>query len=193
MHHERDHSLSSLSLTTPARSWHDRARRALVIVTLAQASIGVGCNRNAPAPTPPADSPHSAPAAAEPAAIPAVKIEAGNKPVSFYLQLAVTPEERANGLVGRPTLAVDAGLLFVFDHPGIQAISVKDTLIATDLIFIGADRRIVGIIENVQPKSALEQKIGVPAQYVLEIRAGLSSQHGFRAGQSVSFQGVPAR
>ena len=181
-------------METPAHTWFGRARRALVIVMLAQLSLtGLGCNRNMPAPAAPVESPHLPSAPAEPAPIPAVKIEAGNKPVSFYLQLAVTPEERANGLVGRPTLAVDAGLLFVFDQPGIQVISMKNTLIATDIIFIGADRRIAGIIERARPLSDLERKIGVPSQYVLEIRAGLSSQHGFKVGQSVSFQGVPAR
>jgi len=105
----------------------------------------------------------------------------------------VTPEERANGLIGRPTLAVDAGLLFVFDEPGMHAISTKDTLIPLDIIFISADRRIVGIVENARPLSETSRQIGAASQYVLEIRAGLSSQHGFKVGQSVSFQGVPTR
>jgi uncharacterized membrane protein (UPF0127 family) len=125
--------------------------------------------------------------------IPAVTIAAGKQPVLFYLQLAVTPEERANGLVGRPTLAVDAGLLFVFDGPGMHAISMKDTLIPVDIIFISADRRIVGIVENAKPLSRTERQIAAASQYVLEIRAGSSSQHGFKVGHSVSFQGVPAR
>ena len=118
-------------------------------------------------------------------------IDAGKQPVLFYLQLAVTPEERANGLIGRPTLAVDAGLLFVFDEPGTHAISMKDTLIPVDIIFIGADRRIVGIVENAKPLSRTERQIAAASQYVLEIRGGLSSQHGFKVGQSVSLRGVP--
>jgi cell division septation protein DedD len=92
------------------------ARRALAIAALAQASsIALGCKRQSPVPAPPVASTRPIAAPAEPAPIPAVTIDAGKQPVSFYLQLAVTPEERANGLVGRPTLAVDAGLLFVFD------------------------------------------------------------------------------
>ena len=119
-------------------------------------------------------------------------IDAGKQPVLFYLQLAVTPEERANGLVGRPTLAVDAGLLLVFDKPGMQAISLKDTLIPVDIIFISADRRIVGIVENAEPLSRTARQVAAASQYVLEIRAGLSSQHGFKVGQPVSLQGVPS-
>jgi hypothetical protein len=170
------------------------AQRALAIAALAQASsIALGCNSHSPVPAAPVASARPTAAPAEPAPIPAVTIDAGKQPVSFYLQLAVTPEERANGLVGRPTLAVDAGLLFVFDKPGLHAVSLKDTLIPIDIVFIGADRRIVGIVENAEPLSKAERQIAVASQYVLEIRAGLSSQHGFRVGQSVSFRGVPAR
>jgi uncharacterized membrane protein (UPF0127 family) len=170
------------------------AERALAIAALAQASgMALGCNSHSPVPAPPVASARPTAAPAEPAAIPVVTIDAGKQPVSFYLQLAVTPEERANGLVGRPTLAVDAGLLFVFDKPGLHAISLKDTHIPIDLVFIGADRRIVGIVENGEPLSKAERQIAVASQYVLEIRAGLCAQHGFKVGQSVSFRGVPAR
>jgi len=170
------------------------AMRALAVAVLAQACITApGCKRNSPAPAAREGSAHRTAAPADPAPIPAVTIDAGKQPVSFYLQLAVTPEERANGLIGRPTLAVDAGLLFVFDEPGMHAISTKDTLIPLDIIFISADRRIVGIVENARPLSETSRQIGAASQYVLEIRAGLSSQHGFKVGQSVSFQGVPTR
>jgi uncharacterized membrane protein (UPF0127 family) len=173
-------------------TWVDDVWRALAVAALAQLSItGPGCNSNSKSGVPAARTPTAAPP--DPAAIPAIRIDAGKEPVLFYLQLAVTPEERANGLVGRPTLAVDAGLLFVFDAPGMHAISMKDTLIPIDLVFISADRRIVGIVENTEPSSATERQIAGASQYVLEIRAGLSSQHGFKVGQSVSFQGVPAR
>ena len=109
----------------------------------------------------------------------------------FHVQLAMTPAERENGLVGRPTLASDAGLLFVFEQPGIQALGTKTTVIPVDLIFIGADRRIVGIIEKVKPRSATKRRISAPSQYVLEIGAGLASQWKVRVGQSVELRAIP--
>ncbi|HET6150123.1 MAG TPA: DUF192 domain-containing protein [Polyangia bacterium] len=130
-------------------------------------------------------------AATGPAPIPTATIDTGKQPVSFYLQLAATPEERANGLVGRPTLAVDAGLLVIFDEPGMHGISMKKTLVPLDIIFIGADRRIVGIVENARPLSGTERRVSAASRFVLEIPAGLSSRHGFGVGQSVSFRGVP--
>ena len=111
--------------------------------------------------------------------------------VLFHLQVAITPEEHANGLTGRPSLAADAGVLFVFPRPGIQTLSMKDTLIPLDIIFIGADRRIVGIIAKAPARSRTARRIGVASQFVLQIRSGLASQHGFKVGQLVTFQAVP--
>ena len=183
-------------MTTSRYTWVGRIRRTLGITALAGAPIiGPGCKDKSLAPA--ARTPDPGVGGAQPIAAPAgpapdpmATIAAGKQPVSFYLQLAVTPEERANGLVGRPTLAVDAGLLFVFEEPGMHAISMKTTLIPLDIIFIGTDRRIVGIVENAKPLSRTERQIVAASRYVLEIAAGLSAQHGFKVGQSVSFRGV---
>jgi uncharacterized membrane protein (UPF0127 family) len=126
-----------------------------------------------------------------PAATPAVSIRVGPRDVLFHVQVAATPEEHANGLIGRPSLASDAGLLFVFARPGLQTLRMKDTLIPIDIIFIGADRRIVGIIEKAQPLTATERRIALPSQYVLEIGGGLSSRLGLQVGQSVELRAIP--
>lgn len=130
-----------------------------------------------------------------PAPTPAVIINSekpgGAADVLFHVQLAVTPAEHKSGLKGRPVLAADAGLLFVFPRPGIHTLSMKDNLIPLDLIFIGASRRIVGIIEEAPPRSPTAKRIAVASQFVLQIRAGLVSRHGFKIGQPVAFRAVP--
>ena len=69
---------------------------------------------------------------------------------------------------------------------------MKNNLIPLDLIFIGADRRIVGIIQKAPPRSRRPPAgSALPSQFVLQIRAGLSSQHGFKVGQSVTFVAIP--
>jgi len=131
------------------------------------------------------------PAASAPVPTPAVTINVGRQRVLFHVQVASTPEERANGLVGRPSLASDAGVLFVFPQPGLQALSTKDTVIPVDMIFIGANRRIVGIIERAQPLSLLASRIGVASQFVLQIGGGLAAKNGFHVGQAVELRAIP--
>jgi hypothetical protein len=65
---------------------------------------------------------------------------------------------------------------------------MKNTLIPLDMIFIGADWRIAGIVENAEPRTLTSRDVGVPSQYVLEINGGLSARYGIHAGQLVDFQ-----
>lgn len=109
----------------------------------------------------------------------------------FYVQVAATPEERANGLVGRPTLASDAGVLFVFERPAAQTLDMTRTEIAVDMIFIDSDRMIVGIIPNAKPRSRTKYRVAARSRYALEIRAGLAAQLALRTGQSVDLQAIP--
>jgi len=126
-----------------------------------------------------------------PASISSVAIDTGGRKVLFHVEVAVTPEEHARGLMYRSRLADDAGMVFVFEEPSIQRFWMKNTLIPLDMIFIGKDRKIVGVVENAAPETETERMVGAPSQYVLEISGGLSAKLGIHRGEAVDFQNVP--
>ena len=132
-------------------------------------------------------APTSAPA---PAVAARVSIDTGERKLVFRVEVALTPEEHARGLMYRTRLAPDAGMVFVFAEPQIQRFWMKNTLIPLDMIFIDSDRRIVGVVENAAPKTEDERRVDAPSQYVLEIGGGLAARLGIHAGQSVDLQGV---
>jgi uncharacterized membrane protein (UPF0127 family) len=136
------------------------------------------------------DGQKAAPASAPASAAAHVTIETADRKIVFRVEVALTPEEHARGLMYRTRLATDAGMIFVFDEPQIQRFWMKNTLIPLDMIFIGADHRVVGVVENAAPETENERMVGAPSQYVLEIGGGLAAQLGIRAGQAVDFQGV---
>jgi uncharacterized protein len=119
---------------------------------------------------------------------PTVTVDTGERKIPFKVELAITPQEHERGLMYREHLAPDAGMLFISESPRRQVFWMKNTLIPLDMIFIGADWRIAGIVENAEPKSLSAREIAAPSQYVLEIGGGLSARHGIRAGQAVDFQ-----
>jgi uncharacterized membrane protein (UPF0127 family) len=121
-----------------------------------------------------------------------VTIESAARPLSFRVELAITRAEQARGLMFRQHLDADAGMLFVNEAPGPLVFWMKNTLIPLDMIFIGADHRIVGIVENAEPQTETPRRVEGSSQYVLEIGGGLSSKLGIQAGQRVEFQGVPS-
>jgi uncharacterized protein len=121
-----------------------------------------------------------------------VSVDTGGRKVPFRVELAITPEQHARGLMYRQHLDADAGMLFISNDVREQVFWMKNTLIPLDMIFLGADRRIVGIVQNAEPETTSERKVGAPSQYVLEIGGGLSAQLGIRTGQQVEFQGIPS-
>jgi uncharacterized membrane protein (UPF0127 family) len=129
--------------------------------------------------------------ASAPRSTPAVTVDVGGRKLAFRVELAVNPEEQARGLMYRTELAPDAGMLFVFDESRVQTFWMKNTLIPLDMIFIGSDRRIAGIVENAEPQTLTERRVAAPSQYVLEIGGGLSQRLGIRPGATVEFSGVP--
>jgi uncharacterized protein len=146
-----------------------RARGMLLLAAIAVGAAGTACKTaQTPAPT--------------------VTIDTGERKIPFRVELAVTPQEHERGLMYREHLDPDAGMLFISDSPRRQVFWMKNTLIPLDMIFIGADWRIAGIVENAEPKTLTAREVAAPSQYVLEIGGGLSARYGIRAGQSVDFQ-----
>jgi uncharacterized membrane protein (UPF0127 family) len=159
-----------------------RAIRAFVLTAVAVAVLGAGCKSNG----------QRAGSTSSPAAPASATIDTGGRKLTFRVELAITPPEQERGLMFRKSLDADAGMLFVSETERPHVFWMKNTLIPLDMIFIGANRRIVGIVQNAEPQSLNGRQVDGPSQYVLEIGGGLSASLGIRAGQLVEFAGVPS-
>ena len=115
----------------------------------------------------------------------------GGRDVPFRVELARTEPEREQGLMYRDRMDADAGMLFIFERPAPLTFWMKNTFIPLDMIFIGADRHIVGIIENAEPRTLSARRVAGVSEYVLEINGGLSAKLGIQPGAAVDFSGVP--
>src|SRR6185312_213723 len=61
---------------------------------------------------------------------------------SFNIEVMVTDEERALGLMFRRTLPENDGMLFLYDPPQPATMWMKNTLIPLDMVFISSDARV---------------------------------------------------
>lgn len=126
----------------------------------------------------------------EPKAEPTVYLEtAGGSEVRVKVEVASTPEERRLGLMHRQGLDKGSGMVFLFEEPEIQTFWMKNTMVSLDMIFIGPDMRVVGVVERTKPMSLAPCMVDEPSQYVLEVEAGFAQRHGIGAGTSVRFSG----
>jgi hypothetical protein len=122
---------------------------------------------------------------------PRVILHSARGDVPVAVEVAATPESRSLGLMYRKELGAEAGMLFVFDETAPLTFWMKNTPLPLDMIFIGEDRRIVGIVKDAVPFTTAPRSVGKPSRYVLEVNAGFSARHGIESGSAVSFEGIP--
>lgn len=106
------------------------------------------------------------------------------------VEIADTASKREMGLQYRNDLKESQGMLFLFPADSVLTFWMKNTPIPLDMIFIGADMKIAGIVENATPFTLSPRSIGIPSRYVLEINGGLAKKYGIEKGDAVRFEGV---
>lgn len=105
---------------------------------------------------------------------------------TFSVEMATTPEEKANGLMYRKHLPNGQGMLFDFSPAQQVSMWMKNTYISLDMIFIGPDGRILRIAENTEPLSTRIISSRGPAKGVLEVIGGSAKKYGIAPGDRVS-------
>jgi len=114
------------------------------------------------------------------------------------LELAITPEEISQGLMFRPSLPEDRGMLFVLGVERVPNFWMKDTLVALDLVFLDSRGEVVDLIENAQPCKIDPCPRYIPrvaAAAVLELNAGAAGRHDVDVGARLEFvrvEGYPS-
>jgi len=108
----------------------------------------------------------------------------------FAVELALTPQAHAQGLMFREDLADDAGMLFVYDRPDVRTMWMKDTPLSLDMLFLDSDGIIRRIVHDTIPGSAVTIISPRDILYVLELRAGVTRKLGIKAGDQV--QNLPS-
>jgi uncharacterized membrane protein (UPF0127 family) len=104
----------------------------------------------------------------------------------FAVELAVTPEQQAQGLMFRKELPEGQGMLFDFRRDQETSFWMKNTFISLDMIFIRADGRIHRIVPNTVPLSEALVSSNGPVRAVLEVVAGTARKLGIASGDRVA-------
>jgi uncharacterized protein len=103
----------------------------------------------------------------------------------FTVELAKTPEQLEQGLMFRPSLAPDAGMLFDFKAPTVATMWMRNTLIPLDMLFIDTTGTIVAIRARAIPESDAIISAGVPVRAVLELNGGTAERLHIAPGDRV--------
>lgn len=107
------------------------------------------------------------------------------------LYLAVSADQRAQGLMHIRELGEYEGMLFTTAQPQRAAMWMKNTLISLDMFFIAADGRIAGIAADTTPLSEATISSPAPVTDVLELNGGFAARHGVGVGDRFAL--IPLR
>ena len=114
---------------------------------------------------------------------------------TFDIEVAEAGEDKSRGLMFRQSLADNAGMLFPYQPAQEITMWMKNTYISLDMVFIRSDGVVHRVTTGTEPFSEAVIASGGDVIAVLEIRAGIATKIGLKAGDRVVhplFQ-VPAK
>ncbi|WP_055442794.1 DUF192 domain-containing protein [Lacinutrix himadriensis] len=103
------------------------------------------------------------------------------------IEIADTDYDVQTGLMYRNSMQKTQGMLFVFPTMRERFFYMKNTRIPLDLIYLDNNKHIVSFQENAVPFDEASLPSRVPAQYVLEINAGLSEKWLLEVGDRIEY------
>lgn len=104
---------------------------------------------------------------------------------AFRVELAVTPEQRRQGLMYRDRLGEREGMLFVFEEERMLSFWMRNTSLPLSIAFIDA-RGVIVHLADLVPWSERPVSSRVPARYALEVNRGAFERAGVALGDVVA-------
>lgn len=98
---------------------------------------------------------------------------------------ALKDSVRQMGLMYRKKLETNRGMLFIFSKQEQRSFWMKNTYIPLDIIFIDSNRKVINIVEKATPLTDTSRHSEGPAQYVVEVNAGLAKTWGIVKGSTL--------
>ena len=118
------------------------------------------------------------------------------KGTTIFVEIADSPDKRAQGLMFRPSMATDRGMLFLFPEPGDQAFWMKNTLISLDIFWLDESVAILHLEPNVPICTRKDD--GCPryqaphkSLQVLELNAGMAEKLDLAVGNQLKIDLPP--
>jgi uncharacterized protein len=113
----------------------------------------------------------------------------GSDGVNHSIQVEVmrTPMQLYTGLRWRKHMDADKGMLFDLGTVRPAVFTMSDTIIPLDMLFIGADGRVVNIDANTTPGKVGPFTSQGPVRAVLELNAGTAARLKIAPGDEVQY------
>jgi uncharacterized membrane protein (UPF0127 family) len=103
----------------------------------------------------------------------------------FNVEMALSPDQQTIGLMFRPSVPPDGGMLFDWGAPRESQMWMRNTIAPLDMVFINPDGTIRAIAEDTTPRSLATIDSHGPVRATLELAAGTTAKLDIRVGDRV--------
>ena len=105
--------------------------------------------------------------------------------VTIYIKRA---HDKKLGLMHRKNkLKKNHGLLFDYNRYGVFTFWMKDTYIPLEVMCLDHNYKVVGVIEDLKPKSKKSRTLDRPFRYAIEVNNGTSKKNSLKEGDYIEF------
>ena len=109
----------------------------------------------------------------------------GGKRHDFAVEMALTPDQQTVGLMFRPIVPPNGGMLFDWGAERSSQMWMRNTIASLDMLFINGDGSIRAIAERTIPQSLATIDSRGPVRATLELAAGTAERLDIRVGDTV--------
>ena len=103
------------------------------------------------------------------------------------IEFAITAYERQKGLMDRESMEDNQAMLFIFEDEAQRSFYMKNTYIALDIAYYASDSTLVSIQKDAKPLDETSLPSDGPAQFVLEVNAGLTDDWNLEPGDKITW------
>ena len=112
-------------------------------------------------------------------------IDKDGRIVTLYIKRA---HDKRLGLMHRKNkLKKNHGMLFDYNRYGIFTFWMKNTLIPLEIICLDHNYKVIGVIENMVPKSLENRTLEIPFRYAIEVNKGTVKANNIKVGNFIEF------
>ena len=112
----------------------------------------------------------------------------GSLITSVAVEIAESHEAHLRGLQGRPRVAQGFGMLFLYETPRTLGFWMRNTPFSLDIIYVGADMRVLNVGQRVPPMSDMRHWSSGAASFVIEVPAGFAESTGIGTSSIMRWQ-----
>ena len=113
---------------------------------------------------------------------------------AYRVEIAASPDSRAQGLMFRESLADGRGMLFLFPKPSVEGFWMKNCNFPIDIVWMDPSRKVIFVSAHTPPcKEDPCPTYGPKTEslYVVEIPDGAAAKEKAVVGSTLTFANVP--